>query len=67
MQKDSSIRINQVKVDGGMTKNQSFMQFLSDILNIKVIRPKILRTNSFRCGIFISIKLWYNKCSRNYK
>jgi len=33
-----------VKVDGGMVSNNWFSQFLSDILDIKVIRPKINET-----------------------
>ncbi len=35
-----------IKADGGMIANNWFSQFLSDIINIKVIRPKILETTA---------------------
>ena len=52
-----------VKVDGGMVSNNWFAQFLSDILNIKVIRPSVQETTSlgvtllaaFQIGIFRSL------------
>jgi glycerol kinase len=52
-----------VKVDGGMISNNWFAQFLSDILNIKVIRPSVQETTSlgtaflaaFQIGIFKSL------------
>ena len=46
-----------VKVDGGMVLNNWFSQFLSDILGIKVIRPKINETTAlgavFMAGLYI--------------
>ena len=46
-----------VKVDGGMVSNNWFSQFLSDILDIKVIRPKINETTAlgaaFMAGLYI--------------
>jgi glycerol kinase len=52
-----------VKVDGGMISNSWFSQFLSDILGIKVIRPKIQETTAlgaafiagYQIGIFKSL------------
>ncbi len=35
-----------VKVDGGMVVNNWFSQFLSDIINLNVIRPRILETTA---------------------
>ncbi len=35
-----------VKIDGGMTENNWFSQFLSNVINIEVIRPKILETTA---------------------
>ena len=46
-----------VKVDGGMVSNNWFSQFLSDILGIKVIRPKIHETTAlgaaFMAGLYV--------------
>jgi len=40
MEKDSGIRLNDLKVDGGMTRNELLMQFQADILGVPVIRPR---------------------------
>ena len=51
------LKPNLVKVDGGMVSNNWFSQFLSDILGIKVIRPKIHETTAlgaaFMAGLYI--------------
>ncbi len=41
-----------VKIDGGMVANNWFSQFLSDILNLKVIRPKVLETTALGVALF---------------
>ena len=37
-----------VKIDGGMVANNWFSQFLADVINLKVIRPKSLRNHCSR-------------------
>jgi glycerol kinase len=39
MEKDSGIRLNTLRVDGGMVENNLLMQFQADILNRPVVRP----------------------------
>ena len=46
MEKDSNTKINEIKVDGGMVKNNNFLQSLSNITQIKIIRPKNIETTS---------------------
>ncbi len=41
-----------IKVDGGMVANNWFSQFLSDILNIKVIRPVVQETTALGVAFF---------------
>jgi len=41
-----------VKIDGGMVANNWFSQFLSDIINLKVIRPKVLETTALGVALF---------------
>ena len=36
----SGVKVDKIKVDGGCSKNKFFLQFLSDINNIKVIKNK---------------------------
>src|SRR6476659_937249 len=46
MEADSGIRIKELRVDGGATVNDHLMQFQSDILDCKVVRPKITETTA---------------------
>ncbi len=46
MEKDSNTKIKEIKVDGGMVKNNNFLQSLSNITQIKIIRPKNIETTS---------------------
>jgi glycerol kinase len=46
MEKDSKIKLNQLKVDGGMTASDLLMQFQADILNVKVSLPKVAETTA---------------------
>ena len=41
-----------VKVDGGMVANNWFSQFLSDIINLNVIRPRVLETTALGVALF---------------
>jgi glycerol kinase len=46
MEKDSGVKLQALKVDGGMVVNEMLMQFQADILNVPVIRPKVSETTS---------------------
>lgn len=46
MEADSGVKLNCLKVDGGMVKDELLMQFQSDILDVPVIRPRILETTA---------------------
>jgi glycerol kinase len=39
MEKDSNIRLDALRADGGMVEDELLMQFQSDILNLPVVRP----------------------------
>ncbi len=41
-----------VKIDGGMVVNNWFSQFLADVINLKVIRPKVLETTALGAALF---------------
>ena len=60
MHDDSKIKIVDLKVDGGMTKNNLLMQFQSDIINAKVITPISAETTAlgaaFSAGL--AVKFW---------
>ncbi len=46
MESDSRVKLQSIKVDGGMVANELLMQFQADILDIPVIRPKISETTA---------------------
>ena len=51
MRKDGS-KTKIVKVDGGMVSNNWFAQFLSDILNINILRPVVEETTALGVAFF---------------
>jgi glycerol kinase len=60
MQKDSGIKICELRVDGGATVNDSLMQFQSDLLQAKVVRPKITETTALGAAYLagLAVKYW---------
>ena len=46
MQKDSKIKIREIRVDGGMINNNNFLQSLSNVTQIKIIKPQNIETTS---------------------
>jgi len=46
-----------VKVDGGMVANNWFTQFLADIINLKVVRPKILETTALGVALLAGLQV----------
>ena len=51
MNKDG-LKPNVVKIDGGMVVNNWFSQFLSDIIDLRIIRPKIQETTALGVALF---------------
>lgn len=46
MEADSGVKLQALKVDGGMVKNELLMQFQADVLGVPVIRPKVSETTA---------------------
>ncbi len=46
MVKDSRVAIKELRVDGGMVVNETLMQFQADVLNVPVVRPKVIETTA---------------------
>ena len=59
MEADSGIQIKELRVDGGATVNNLLMQFQSDILNCKVIRPKITETTALGAAYLAGLATGY--------
>ena len=50
--KNDGLKPKLIKVDGGMVQNNWFSQFLADIINTKVLRPKVNETHCIRSGLY---------------
>ncbi len=61
MQKDSGIKIPDLRVDGGASNNNYLMQFQADILNITIERTKILETTSLGAAFLAGLAVGYWK------
>jgi len=59
MQKDAGIDIRELRVDGGATINNQLMQFQSDLLQTKVIRPKITETTALGAAYLAGLAVNY--------
>lgn len=62
METDSGISIKELRIDGGATVNNNLIQFQADILNIKVVRPKITETTALGAAYLagLAVKFWEN-------
>ena len=46
MEKDAGVKLSELKVDGGASRNNLMMQFQADILGTSVIRPEVTETTA---------------------
>ncbi len=68
--KHDGLRPRIIKVDGGMVINNWFSQFLSDVVNVKVLRPKVQETTAagaaFMAGLKIGVYKSLKDISKNW-
>lgn len=57
MEEDSGIKFSSINVDGGMVKNNWLLQFLSDILSINVIRPKVIESSALGAAFLAGLQV----------
>ena len=61
MERDSGIQLKALRVDGGMVRNNFLMQFQSDILGVKVERPKVQETTALGAAYLAGLAVGYWK------
>lgn len=63
MEHDSKIKNIELKVDGGACKNNFLLQFQSDLLDIPVLRPKVVETTARGAAFLAGLAtgFWKNK------
>ena len=59
MQRDAGIELCELKVDGGAARNNLLMQFQSDLLNTKVIRPCVTETTALGAAYLAGLAVGY--------
>jgi glycerol kinase len=59
MEADAGTAIKAVRVDGGACANNFLMQFLADILNTEVIRPKVVETTALGAAYLAGLAVGY--------
>ena len=61
MEADAGIKIKELRVDGGATDNNFLMQFQSNLLNCKVIRPNVVETTALGAAYLAGLAVGYWK------
>ncbi|MEM9847707.1 MAG: glycerol kinase GlpK [Bacteroidota bacterium] len=61
MEKDSGVKLQTLRVDGGASANNLLMQFQSDILNTAVERPTIIETTALGAAYLAGLAVEYWK------
>ncbi len=46
MERDAGIRLTELRVDGGASRNDGLMQFQADLLGVPVVRPRVVETTA---------------------
>lgn len=59
MERDASMPIRRLKVDGGASRNDLLMQFQSDILSTDVLRPKVTETTALGAAYLAGLAVGY--------
>ena len=62
MQRDSKIKLTELRVDGGASKNNLLMQMQADFLGIPVVRPRVTETTALGAAYLagLAVSFWKN-------
>ncbi|HHZ11679.1 MAG TPA: glycerol kinase, partial [Acholeplasmataceae bacterium] len=59
MEEDLGEKISSLYVDGGASANNFLMQFQADILNVRVVRPKVIEVTALGAAYLAGLKVGY--------
>ena len=59
MSKDAGVRLAELKVDGGASRNNLMMQFQADVLDTAVIRPQVTETTAMGACYLAGLAVGY--------
>jgi glycerol kinase len=61
MLKDSKLKLKELRVDGGASKNNLLMQFQADILNARINRPQMVETTALGAAFLAGLQVGFWK------
>ena len=61
MKQDSGVAMNELRVDGGACANNLLMQFQADILQVPVVRPKVIETTALGAAYLAGLAVGFWK------
>ncbi|MDY0065598.1 MAG: glycerol kinase GlpK [Steroidobacteraceae bacterium] len=61
MERDSGVKLAELRVDGGMVVNELLMQFQADILDARVVRPQVTETTALGAAYAAGLATGYWK------
>ena len=59
MERDAGVKLSELKVDGGASRNNLMMQFQADILGASVIRPQVTETTALGACYLAGLAVGY--------
>jgi glycerol kinase len=59
MQKDTGIKLAELRVDGGASVNNLLMQFQADLLGVRVVRPAVTETTALGAAYLAGLAVHY--------
>jgi len=63
MQQDAGLKLAELRVDGGASRNDLLMQFQADILDVPVVRPRITETTALGAAYLagLAVDYWHSE------
>ncbi|MBE0504334.1 MAG: glycerol kinase GlpK [Desulfuromonadales bacterium] len=60
MEADAGLKLREVRVDGGVTRNRLLMQFQADLLRVPVVRPQVMETTALGAASLagLAVGIW---------
>ena len=59
MEKDSGLKLSELRVDGGASRSHPMLQFQADLLGVPVVRPKNVETTAMGAAYLAGLAVGY--------